>query len=46
MSMWICRRLGLNSVWWTCREADLTAAMMCGADSIDNVNVLRAGGTP
>jgi hypothetical protein len=23
----------------------ITAAMMCGADSVDDVNVLRAGGT-
>ena len=25
---------------------DFTAGMMCGADSIDDVDVLRAGGTP
>lgn len=47
MSMWICPRLGLKSVANPARKlTSTTAAITCGADSIDDVNVLRAGGTP
>ncbi len=46
--MWICRPLGVKSgaVNPAGKLTSIIAGMMCGADSIDDANVLRAGGTP